>query len=279
MSTLSKTWWGERLLGALEDFTDSGRLARGRSYASDHRVKQWVIKKGVVQAKIRGNKNPYFGVYTEPTYKTEVQMVHLSEAQWKKVIARLTGRASFIAKFLVNEIPENIEEVFAEYKTHLLPNNYSDFKVSCDCPDYVVPCKHIAGVCYRLASDLDYNPLLLFEMRGLSPERLHQELIKSPLGKILADAQASEASELAPVESFYTQPEIVKIPKSVSLKQFWHGEVPLPKELPPHQEARISAVLVKKGGDYPAFWHKQSSFIEVMEDFYIRMRKNNQKQS
>ncbi len=275
---MTKTWWGERLLDALEDFTDTGRLARGCSYASDHRVKQWLIKNGVVQAKIRGNINPYFGVYTEPTYNTEVQMTHLTEAQWKKIIARLTQRASFIAKLLVDEIPENIEEVFEEFKTHLLPNSYKDFKVSCNCPDYAVPCKHIAGVCYRLASVLDNNPLLLFEMRGLSPEKLHQELIKSPLGKILADAQTSEISEITPVTSFYTQPEIKKIPKQISLKQFWHGEAPLPKELPPHQEASIPAVLVKKGGDYPAFWHKQGSFIAVMEDFYLRMRKNNQKQ-
>ena len=59
MNTMTKTWWGERLLSALEEFTDSGRLARGRAYASDHRVKQWYIKKGVIQAKIRGNKNPH----------------------------------------------------------------------------------------------------------------------------------------------------------------------------------------------------------------------------
>ncbi|NOQ77499.1 MAG: hypothetical protein GQ475_06915 [Methylococcaceae bacterium] len=278
MSALTKTWWGERLLDALEDFTDSGRLVRGRSYASDNRVKQWVIKKGVVQAKIRGNKNPYFGVYTEPTYKTEVKMVHLSEVQWKKIIAKLTQRASFIAKLLVDEIPENIEDVFAEFNTHLLPNNYKDFKVSCSCPDYEVPCKHIAGVCYRLAGELDNKPLLLFEMRGISPEKLHQELIKSPLGKTLADAQTLDTPELVPVESFYTQAEFKIMPDKVSLKQFWQGEIPLPKELPPHQEASIPAVLVKKGGDYPAFWHKQSSFIEVMEDFYIRMRKSNQKQ-
>jgi len=277
MSALTKTWWGERLLDALEDFTDSGRLVRGRSYASDNRVKQWLIKKGVVKAKIRGNKNPYFGVYTEPTYKTEVKMVHLSEAQWKKIIAKLTQRASFIAKLLVDEIPENIEDVFAEFNTHLLPNSYNDFKASCDCPDYAVPCKHIAGVCYRLAGDLDSNPLLLFEMRGISPEKLHLELIKSPLGKSLADAQTPGASELVPVESFYTQPEFKIMPDKVSLKQFWQGETPLPKELPPHQEASIPAVLVKKGGDYPAFWHKQSSFIEVMEDFYMRVRKSNQK--
>jgi len=278
MSALTKTWWGERLIDALEDFTDSGRLVRGRSYASDNRVKQWLIKNGVVQAKIRGNKNPYFGVYTEPTYKTEVKMVHLSEVQWKKIIAKLTQRASFIAKLLVDEIPENIEDVFAEFNTHLLPNSYKDFNVSCNCPDYEVPCKHIAGVCYRLAGELDNNPLFLFEMRGLSPEKLHQELIKSPLGKTLADAQTLDASELVPVESFFTQPEFKTMPDKVSLKQFWQGELPLPKELPPHQEASIPAVLVKKGGDYPAFWHKQSSFIEVMEDFYIRMRKSNQKQ-
>jgi len=115
-------------------------------------------------------------------------------------------------------------------------------------------------------------------MRGISPEKLHQELIKSPLGKILADAQTLDASELVPVENFYTHPEFRIMPDRVSLKQFWQGELPLPKELPPHQEASIPAVLVKKGGDYPAFWHKQSSFIEVMEDFYSRMRKSNQKQ-
>lgn len=278
MGAMTRTWWGERLLDALEDFTDSGRLARGRAYASDNRVKQWIIQKGVIQAKIRGNKNPYFGVYTEPTYNTSVQMLHLSQTQWEKIIVRLTQSAGFIAKFLVNEIPENIEQVFAEFNSHLLPNSYHDFKVSCDCPDFAVPCKHIAGVCYRLAGELDQNPLLLFEMRGLSPEKLHQELIKSPLGKILAESQTSEDNDLLTVESFYTQPEITKIPEQVTLKQFWHGQESLPKELPSHLEANIPAVLVKKGGDYPAFWLKQGSFIEVMEDFYIRMRKNNQKQ-
>jgi uncharacterized Zn finger protein len=85
---------------------------------------------------------------------------HLTEAQWKKVIARLSQRASFIAKLLVGEIPDNVETVFAEFHTHFLPNSYQDFKVSCNCPDYAVPCKHIAGVCYRLANTLDQNPLL-----------------------------------------------------------------------------------------------------------------------
>jgi len=77
MSKFAKTWWGQRFIEALEDFTDSGRLQRGRSYSTDNRIKQWILKDGKVEAKLRGNINPYFGVYKEPTYKVSVQMTHL----------------------------------------------------------------------------------------------------------------------------------------------------------------------------------------------------------
>ncbi|NOQ17565.1 MAG: hypothetical protein GQ581_10945 [Methyloprofundus sp.] len=278
MSVSSKTWWGTRLLEALESFTDSGRLQRGRAYAKDHRVLAWQSSKGVIKASIRGNINPYFGVYKEPKYKVSLQMSHLTAAQWQQVIARLSTRASFIAKLLVDEIPENIETVFAEANTHFLPNSYEDFKVSCNCPDYAVPCKHIAGVCYRLANDLDQNPLLLFEMRGLAPDKLRQELIKSPLGKILADATVPAGHELARVDSLYTRPVLQEIPEKIALKQFWQGSSPLPTALPELKAANVPAVVIKKGGDYPAFWQKSGSFIEVMENFYTRMQKINQKE-
>ena len=273
MSKHAKTWWGQRFIEALEDFTDSGRLQRGRSYSTDNRIKQWLLKEGKVEAKLRGNINPYFGVYKEPTYKISVQMTHLSAAQWQKIIQKLTQRASFIARLLLNEIPENIENVFADLGVHLLPNDYRDFKVACDCPDYEVPCKHIAGVCYRLAGQLDQDPFLLFEMRGLAPEKLLQELASSPLGKVLSDAKSGATVELAPVASFYTRPVMIEPPQEISLKGFWQGQHPLPKSIEPVQAATIPAMLIKKGGDFPAFWQKQSSFIEVMEDFYVRMRK------
>jgi len=48
----------------------------------------------------------------------------------------------------------------------------------------------------------------------------------------------------------------------------------LPKTIEPSQAGTIPGMLIKKGGDFPAFWQKQASFIEVMEDFYLRMRKH-----
>lgn len=278
MGVDSKTWWGTSLLDALEDFTDSGRLKRGRSYSKDHRILAWNNHKGVITATLRGNINAYFGVYKEPKYNVNVQMVHLTPEQWKKVIARLSQQASFIAKLLVGEIPDNIETIFAEFKTHFLPNNYKDFKVSCDCPDYAVPCKHIAGVCYRLANELDQDPFLLFEMRGLAPDKLREELIKSPLGRVLADATGEQNRNLVNVKSLYTRPELQTIPDCIDLNDFWRAEQPLPTHLPDLQAASVPALVIKKGGDYPAFWQKSGSFIQVMEDFYTRMRKINQKQ-
>ena len=274
MSKYAKTWWGQRFIAALEDFTDSGRLARGRSYSTDNRIKQWLLQKGKVEAKLRGNINPYFGVYKEPTYKVSVEMTHLSDAQWQKVIKSLSQRASFIARLLLNEIPENIETVFADVGVHFLPNDYRDFKVACNCPDYEVPCKHIAGVCYRLAGQLDQDPFLLFEMRGLAPEKLLQQLASSPLGKVLSDAKSNAIDELQSVDSYYTRPVLAELPQEISLKGFWQGVKPLPSSIEPSQPATIPAMLIKKGGDFPAFWQKQNSFIEVMEDFYLRMRKN-----
>ena len=114
MSQITRSWWGKRFLEALETSMDETRLKKGKQYTRS-RILSFQLNENQIKATVRGNANPYFGVYTEPTYKTNVQMLHLSAAQWQKIIARLTQRASFIAKLLVDEIPENIEDVFADF--------------------------------------------------------------------------------------------------------------------------------------------------------------------
>lgn len=42
MPKISKTWWGQKFIAALEDFTDSGRLQRGRGYSGDSRILKWL---------------------------------------------------------------------------------------------------------------------------------------------------------------------------------------------------------------------------------------------
>ena len=294
MATYGRTWWGQRFLTALERFTNPGRLGRGRAYANNGRIVEHKLERGAVNAKVRGSINPYYGVYEEPIYKTTIKITQFAAADWSRAISRIAGRADLITKLLQQEMPDAIEDAFEQDGLHLLPQGQDDFKTSCSCPDWDNPCKHIAGVYYLLAKDLDGDPFVLFELRGLSREALHAELVKSPLGAILASSLQTDEIPLAPVKSFHTRPTKVTAgwqptngkqpPRSktaaagppVSHRAFWAG----PRRLVPARaaaaasssQARVSALLVKKQGDFPPFWHRDNSFIEVMEELYDRVR-------
>jgi uncharacterized Zn finger protein len=271
MAQFTRTWWGNKFIAALEKFTDSGRLSRGRSYARGNKVKSFQIKGGQVIAEVRGSVNPYFGVYKEPLYKTQIELQSISPSQWKKAIAHIAANASFISKLLINEMPDNIETAFTELDIPFLPDSRKDFKTSCSCPDYSNPCKHIAGVYYLVAAQLDQDPFLLFELRGLSKTALQTELAKTPLGMALSAELATQTAAPVAVESYYTRP-IAQPIGDVSLKDFWQGSKRLPQTIEVGTPNGVSAIAVKKQGDYPAFWTKDHSFIETIEEFYERVK-------
>jgi uncharacterized Zn finger protein len=275
MAQFSRTWWGQRFIEALEKFTDSGRLGRGRAYARNGKIKEHQIKDGKVSAKVRGSVNPYFGVTKEPTYTTSIEIKTISEADWSKIVARLGTKASIISKLLLGEVPDNIESIFAEMNLHLLPHNRQDFQTKCSCPDSSNPCKHIAGVYYLVATQLDQDPFLLFELRGISRSKLQEELAKSPLGKALSASLAAGELPISSQDSYYTKPRKVTVALPQTPKDFWQGKKRLPQNIEVAAMTTIPAVVVKKGGDFPAFWTQDNSFLEVMEELYDRVRKKN----
>lgn len=275
MAQFSRTWWGQRFIAALEQFTDAGRLGRGRSYASGGRILEHAIANGKVTAKVRGSINPYFGVYKEPIYQTSITIKAITAADWTKVMRQIASRADLVTKLLLNEMPDTIEDAFSGLGLHLLPHSERDFVTSCSCPDYSNPCKHIAGVYYLLASALDQDPFVMFELRGLSRDDLHAELAQSPLGQILASAlMSNDDVAVRPVESYYTRP-LKDAAAVASHKEFWTGTKRLPAPLATAAQASVPALLIKKQGDYPPFWHKDASFIGVMEELYDRVRTKN----
>jgi len=269
-----RTWWGQRFIAALEQFTDTARLARGRSYANDNRIKSWALKNGTLSAKIRGNKNPYFGVYKEPTYETAISLKSISATDWALLIHHLGSRAGYISRLLLNEMPDHIERPFKSLDLHLLPHSAKDFKTSCSCPDYENPCKHIAGLCYFLSSKLDENPFLLFELRGLSPEQLLEKLRQTPLGAALALArEKGQAATLDPVESYFTRPRATIQSGPCSLDTYWQSPKRLPETIVSSAQATVPALLIKKGGDFPAFWKEPQPLPTIMEEVYGAIRK------
>ncbi|HEY9657394.1 MAG TPA: SWIM zinc finger family protein [Allocoleopsis sp.] len=277
MTQFSRSWWGKKFIEALEEFTDSGRLSRGRSYAKNDKVKSFEIKGEHVTAKVRGSVNPYFGVYKEPLYTTTIEFKPISAAKWAAAIALISSKASLISRLLLKEIPDNIEDSFATLGLNLLPHSRKDFTSQCSCPDWENPCKHIAGVYYLVAAELDRDPFLLFELRGLSREDLLKELAKSPLGQALsAELQQEQGRSPQPTTSYYTRPITQAAPKLKGLRDFWQGEKRLPPTLDPLPETLVAGIPVKQQGDFPPFWQRDNSFLEAMETLYTQVRTKGQ---
>ncbi|MGF1514444.1 MAG: SWIM zinc finger family protein [Elainellaceae cyanobacterium] len=273
---MSRTWWGQEFIAAVEQVTDEGRLSRGRAYAKSDRIKRFDQDGSFIEARIRGNANAYFGIYEEPTYETTIEFDPISKAQWTAAIALMASKAGVISRLLLGEIPDTIESSFTPLDLHLLPASDRDFTTRCSCPDYNNPCKHVAGLFYYLANQLDRDPFLLFELRGLPRKVLKAELAKTPLGQALSVDLTAKAPPPLPVDHYYTAPEITPV-EDLDLKAFWQGEKPLPQTVEAVSPSAVSAILIKKQGDFPAFWNRSNSFIEAMENLYQYVKSKNQK--
>ena len=271
MARMTRTWWGEVFLEVLTISMDSGRLRRGRPYSGPGRLLKFEIKGGVAKATIRGNKNPYFGVYKEPRYSVTVQLRKFSSQQWERITQTIGGNAAFLSQLLMDEMPLGLDERLADSNLGLLPRQREDLISECSCPDWASPCKHVAGVYYKIASLLDRDPMLLFQLRGLEFDQLKASLSQLPLGQALVDQLEDHDQEMEFHANRYTQPHRTPSP-AVSHKAFWMGGRSLPLvSAGGSTTPSTPAVLIKRGGDYPGFWHGQQSFVEVMESLCTRV--------
>jgi uncharacterized Zn finger protein len=156
--SIGQKWWSRRFIDVLESFGLQTRLTRGRSYARSGQVLSLDIGTGHVTSLVQGSR-------VKP-YAVRLTVDPLTKPQWHRVEQALASRAVFRARLLAGEMPAEIEEVFADCGTPLFPKTASDLAMTCTCPDWEVPCKHIAAVCYVLAEAFDADPFWILAWRG-----------------------------------------------------------------------------------------------------------------
>ena len=185
---IGEQWWSRRFIGALESSGLSSRLARGRSYARAGQVLDFALSQGKVTARVQGSR-------VRP-YDVRIGVLPLTTAQWRRVQAKLASQALFRAKLLAGEMPHEIEEVFAACGTPLFPRSAADLDMHCSCPDWGVPCKHLAAVCYVLAEEFDRDPFAMLAWRGKARDELLAALRKVRAGRPEPDLEVAQAPPL-----------------------------------------------------------------------------------
>ena len=221
---IGSTWWSRRFLDVLESFAMGSRLTRGRNYARKGQVISLEVTPGEVRAAVQGSR-------ARP-YRVTIGLAPFGELVWAKAEIALSEQALPSAKLLAGEVPPELEQVFADAGAPLFPRAVNDLDQRCSCPDWEVPCKHLAATFYLLAEAFDADPFLILRWRGRDREQLLSRM---------RELRSEPAASGAPTTERGTQPATAGAALALAglretaseVDRFW-----LPPPLPPR-----SAVL------------------------------------
>ncbi len=156
MLKYGQTWWGNQWLNALSYIDYSNRLPRGRSYANKGAVKEITIKGNIIGAKVQG---------TRPSpYKIKIIIPPFTESDKRAMTGVIMGNPLLLSKLLNRELSPELNSIAERFNIRIFPSRWDDFEMKCSCPDWAVPCKHLAAVINVIASEIDRNPFLIFKL-------------------------------------------------------------------------------------------------------------------
>jgi uncharacterized Zn finger protein len=263
-------WWSQRFIAVLESWGMSGRLQRGRSYARRGQVIEFSLGTGKVTARVQGSR-------PQP-YNVSITVMPLTSAQWRQVESRLGSQALFRARLLAGEMPAEIEEVFAACGTPLFPRSSADLEMRCSCPDWGVPCKHLAAVCYVLAEAFDDDPFAMLAWRGKGREELLTALRgrgqggssgKAGAGRVHAGGAASAAAGTS--QALAVLADVTGPPLEECLADFWSPGLSQARlrALPPSPAAPPDLLL--RLADPPPVPVRGAGLREILAPAYARL--------
>lgn len=158
-AAFGKTWWGEQWLNSLNNIDYSNRLPRGASYARKGAVEKIKVTGNHISAKVSGRR--------PSPYKVDIILPPFFEPDLGNFMADLTKRPVIISKLLNRELDPDVLELARQNGLKVFPGQWNDLKMQCSCPDWAVPCKHLASVIYKVSAEIDNNPFLVFSLHNV----------------------------------------------------------------------------------------------------------------
>jgi len=153
-----QTWWGNEWLHALSNIDYSNRLPRGRAYANKGAVLSVDINDCTIHAKVSGSRRT--------PYKVRIDVPAFSSKQKKVLLDAITSNPLLLSKLLNRKLPHSLNQIASENQIKIFPSAWNDLQMECSCPDWAVPCKHLAAVINVISNEIDRNPFVVFQLHG-----------------------------------------------------------------------------------------------------------------
>ena len=154
-----RTWWGKLWLNSFIGIDFENRIPRGRQYANPGRVPSLEIKSTIVSAPVQGRRRH--------PYRVKVALPPFTKVERNRILEAVSSNPFVLGELLNGQLPKQIYELANAHEIELLPKDWNSLNGTCSCPDWAVPCKHLAAVIYLLANEIDKNPFLIFRLHGM----------------------------------------------------------------------------------------------------------------
>lgn len=211
MAKYGKTFWGKEWLNALKNIDYGNRLPRGSSYASKGAVKSVEVKHNHIEAKVQGSR--------PKPYKVHITVPEFSMGQQAELTDILASNPAWLAGLLNRQLPPELLNLTHKEGIAIFPGEWSDFEMSCSCPDWAVPCKHLAAVVYTLANEIDLDPMLVLRLHGYDAVAALKERgvdisqnLSEPAPNLLEHLQLTKNAPLAVSEAVFAEADLSRVP-------------------------------------------------------------------
>lgn len=201
------TWWGKKWLDSLTLLDYENRLPRGRSYFSTGHVlsSEFDPKELLFTAKVQGSQlRPYTVKIRFPRVDRE------AAARFTDLVAK---DPEFISSLVDDRLEPRVADVAEAAGLRLFPESWREFGLTCTCPDFAVPCKHIAAAFLAIVREIDADPLKVLSFQGFD--------LKKALKERGVDLERAEGFELPDARSLLrwkAKPEEAVAPKQGGAK-------------------------------------------------------------
>ena len=187
-----KTWWGNEWLRSLTNIDYANRIPRGARYARNGSVKKIVINDNVIEAKVQGSRRT--------PYSVTIKVDKFSAKETEALMDGILAHPAIVAELLNRKLSPAVNDIAKESSLKVFPTSWRDLSMDCSCPDWAVPCKHIAAVIYMVGQEIDNNPFLVFKLHGVDIiGELAKRGIAIDAGKMSAVPDEREAFGLVPL--------------------------------------------------------------------------------
>lgn len=159
--TYGNTWWGKQWLNALKNIDHSSRLPRGRTFANQQKVQRIrITKNGLAKVKVKGKSVRF--------YEVEIALEPFTEKQKQVILQQILNNPLYLSQLLNRQLPASLLNYCKSKRIKVFPTSWDSLGLDCGCSNLIIPCKHMSAALYIMANEIDKDPFLVFQLRGLN---------------------------------------------------------------------------------------------------------------